>query len=138
MLMALGQTSAWWRGLSPGHNVAARFTAMSLSLLVLAWLPMPHTICPFLMVTGYPCPFCGGTHAGVDLGRGHPLAALRASPLAVSGAVALVALPVLRRTPLAQRWRDLPARRRSLLSAFGIVSALVISEIWQLARFGHI
>jgi hypothetical protein len=136
--MALGQTSAWWRGLSPGHNVAARFTAMSLSLLVLAWLPMPHTICPFLMVTGYPCPFCGGTHAGVDLGRGHPLAALRASPLAVSGAVALVALPVLRRTPLAQRWRDLPARRRSLLSAFGIVSALVISEIWQLARFGHI
>jgi hypothetical protein len=138
MLMALGQTTAWWRELSPGHNVAARFTATSLSLLALAHLPMPHTICPFLMVTGYPCPFCGGTHAGIDLGRGHPLAALRASPLAVSGAMVLVALPVLRRTPLAHRWRELSARRRNLLSTFGIVSALAISEIWQLARFGHI
>jgi hypothetical protein len=138
MLIALGQMTARWRGLSAGRNVAARFTAMSLSLLALAWLPMPHTICPFLMVTGYPCPFCGGTHAGVDLGRGHPLAALRASPLAVSGAAVLVALPVLRRTPLAERWRELPARRRNLVSIFGIVTALVISEIWQLARFGRI
>jgi hypothetical protein len=138
VLLALGQTTARWRGLSPGHNVAARFTAMSLSLLALGWLPMPHTICPFLMLTGYPCPFCGGTHAGVDLGRGHPLAALRASPLAVSGAMVLVALPALRRTPLAQRWRELPTRRRNLLSTFGIVLALAISEVWQLARFGHI
>jgi hypothetical protein len=136
--MALGQMTAWWRGLSPGHNVAARFTAMTLSLLMLGWLPMPHTVCPFLMMTGYPCPFCGGTHAGIDLGRGHPLAALRASPLAVSGAVALVALPLLRRTPLAQRWRELPARRRNLLSTFGIVSALAISEICELIRFGRI
>jgi hypothetical protein len=138
MLMALGQMTAWWRGLSPVHNLAARFTAMSLSLLALGWLPMPHTVCPFLMMTGYPCPFCGGTHAGIDLGRGHPLAALRASPLAVSGAVALVALPALRQTPLAERWRKLPARRRNLLSTFGIVAALVISEIWQLFRFGRI
>lgn len=138
MLMSLGQMTAWWRGLSPGPNVAARFTALSISLLALAWLPMPHTVCPFLMVTGYPCPFCGGTHAGIDLGRGHPLAALRASPLAVSGAAVLVALPVLRRTPLAQRWRELPARRRNVLSAFGIVCALIISEIWQLVRFGRI
>jgi len=138
MVMAFGQTKAWWRELSPGHNVAARFTAVSLSLLALGWLPMPHTICPFLMLTGYPCPFCGGTHAGIDLGRGHPLAALRASPLAVSGAVVLVALPALRRTPPAQRWRELSPKRRNLLSTFGIVSALVISEIWQLARFGRI
>jgi hypothetical protein len=138
MVMAFGQTKAWWCGLSPGHNVAARFTAVSLSLLALGWLPMPHTICPFLMLTGYPCPFCGGTHAGIDLGRGHPLAALRASPLAVSGAVALVALPALRRTPPAHRWRELSPKTRNLLSTFGIVSALVISEIWQLARFGRI
>src|SRR5215469_8402199 len=115
MLMALGQMTGWWRRLSPGHNVAARFTAMSLSLIALAWLPKPHTVCPFLMLTGYPCPFCGGTHAGVDLGHGHPLTAFRASPLAVSGAAVLVALPVLRRTPLAQRWRELPLRRRNLV-----------------------
>jgi hypothetical protein len=138
MLMALGQTTAWWRGLRPGHNVAARFTAMSLGLLTLAWLPMPHTICPFLMLTGYPCPFCGGTHAGIDLGQGHPLAALKASPLAVSGAAVLVALPALRQTRPAQWWGKLPTRRRNLLSTFGIVLALAISEIWQLVRFGRI
>jgi Protein of unknown function (DUF2752) len=138
MAMSVGAMTGWWRGLSPVQNALARLTAITMGLLWLAWLPRPHTVCPLLMLTGIPCPFCGGTHAGVDLGRGHPLAALRASPLAVSGAVVLVALPVLRRTALAERWRELPPRRRSLLSAFGIVSALVISEIWQLARFGHI
>lgn len=138
MLIALRQTTTWWRGLRPGRNVAARFTAMSLSLLALAWLPKPHTVCPMLMLTGYPCPFCGGTHAGVDIGRGHPVAALKASPLAVSGAVALIALPALRQTPVARHWRKLPPRTRTILAAVGIVSSLIISEIWELARFGRI
>src|SRR5215475_1136139 len=98
MVMALCRMTAWWRGLSPGHNALARLTALAFSLLVLAWLPMPHTVCPLRMLTGLPCPFCGGTHAGIDLGRGHPVAALRASPLAVCGAVAVITLPMLRKT----------------------------------------
>ena len=134
--MAFSGMTAWWRGLSAGHNALARLTAVTSGLLVLAWLPMPHTICPFRMLTGLPCPFCGGTHAGIDLGRGHPVAALRASPLAVCGAVALITLPVLRKTSLAERWRQLPVKTRNMASITGIVAALAVSEVWQLARFG--
>lgn len=136
MVIAFYGVTAWWRGLSPGHNALARLTAVASGLLVLAWLPMPHTICPFRMLTGLPCPFCGGTHAGIDLGRGHPVAALRASPLAVCGAAAVIALPMLRKTSLAERWRQLPAKTRNTTAITGIVAALAVSEVWQLARFG--
>jgi hypothetical protein len=128
--------TAWWRGLSPGHNALARLAALASSLLILAWLPMPHTVCPLRMLTGLPCPFCGGTHAGIDLGQGHPVAALRASPLAVCGAVAVITLPMLRTTSQAQRWRQLPTKTRNRVAVVGIVAALAVSEVWQLVRFG--
>jgi hypothetical protein len=136
MVMAFGRMTAWWHGLSPGRNALARLTAVTAGLLWLGWLPRPHTVCPFLMLTGIPCPFCGGTHAGIDLGRGQPVAALRASPLAVCGAVALIVLPVLRTTSLAERWRQLPAKTRNTVAITGIVAALATSEVWQLVRFG--
>jgi hypothetical protein len=136
MVMAFGVMTARWRALSPGCNALTRLTAVASGLLALAWLPRPHTICPFLMLTGIPCPFCGGTHAGIDLGRGHPAAALRASPLAVCGAVALIILPVLRATSLTERWRQLPAKTRNTVAITGIVATLAASEVWQLARFG--
>jgi Protein of unknown function (DUF2752) len=138
MVMALSGMTAWWRGLSPWHNAMARLTAVASALLLVAWLPMPHTVCPFRMLTGLPCPFCGGTHAGIDLGRGHPLAALRASPLAVCGAAALIALPMLRKTSLAEWWRTSPAKIRNTAAITGIVAALAVSEVWQLARFGFL
>ena len=136
MVIGFRSMTAWWRGLSPGRNALARLAAVASGLLVLAWLPMPHTICPFRMLTGLPCPFCGGTHAGIDLGRGHPVAALRASPLAVCGALAVVTLPVLRKTGLAEWWRQLPVKTRNTAAITGIVAALAASEVWQLARFG--
>jgi hypothetical protein len=138
MIMAFYGMTAWWRGLKPGHNALARLTAVASGLLVLAWLPMPHTVCPFRLLTGLPCPFCGGTHAGIDLGRGDPVAALRASPLAVCGAIALITLPMLRKTSLAERWRQLPAKTRNTTAITGIVAALAVSEVWQLARFGRL
>jgi len=136
MVMSFGAMTTRWRGLRPVQNVLARLIAVTLGLLALAWLPRPHTVCPLLMLTGVPCPFCGGTHAGVDLGQGHPAAALRASPLAVCGAVVMIILPVLRTTSLAERWRQLPAKTRSTVSIIGIVAALAVSEVWQLGRFG--
>jgi Protein of unknown function (DUF2752) len=135
MVMPFGVVTAW-RRLSPGYNSLARLFAITLGLLWLAWLPRPHTICPFLMLTGIPCPFCGGTHAGIDLGRGHLVAALRASPLAVGGAVVVVILPILRNTSLAERWRQLPAKTRNTVAITAIVAALAASEVWQLVRFG--
>jgi len=136
MVMSLGAMTAWWQGLRPVQNALARLTAVTLGLLALAWLPRPHTVCPLLMLTGVPCPFCGGTHAGIDLGQGHPVAALRASPLAVCGAAAMIIMPVLRTTGLAGQWRQLPAKTRSTVSVIGIVAALAGSEVWQLGRFG--
>ncbi|HEX9030396.1 MAG TPA: DUF2752 domain-containing protein [Streptosporangiaceae bacterium] len=136
MVSAFCGMTAWWRGLSAVPNALARLTAVASGLLALAWLPVPHTICPFRMLTGLPCPFCGGTHAGIDLGRGNPVAALRASPLAVCGAVAVITLPMLRKTGLAERWRHLPAKTRSAAAITGIVAALTFSEVWQLVRFG--
>jgi hypothetical protein len=136
MVMRFGVLTAWWSGLSPGYNALARLTAVATGLLALAWLPRPHTICPFLMLTGIPCPFCGGTHAGIDLGRGHPAEALRASPLAVTGAVAVVILPILRATSLAERWQQLPAKTRNTVAITGILASLAASEVWQLVRFG--
>jgi hypothetical protein len=136
MVMSFDAMTARWHGLRPVQNALARLTAITLGLLWLAWLPRPHTVCPLLMLTGVPCPFCGGTHAGIDLGHGHPAAALRASPLAVSGAVAVIILPVLRTTSLAGRWRELPAKTRNIVSIIGIVAAIAASEVWQLGRFG--
>jgi hypothetical protein len=138
MVMALHGMTSWWRELSPGRNALARLAAVGSGLLMLAWLPMPHTICPLRRLTGIPCPFCGGTHAGIDLGRGHPVAALHASPMAVFGAIALIALPLLRKTRLAERWRQLPTKARNATAIAGILAALAVSEIWQLARFGLI
>ncbi len=134
--MAFWGVTAWWRGLSPGRSALARLAAVASGVLVLAWLPVPGTVCPFRVLTGFPCPFCGGTHAGIDLGRGHLVAALRASPPAVCGAVAVIALPVLRKTGLAERWRQLPGRTRDTAAVTGIVAALAVCEVWQLARFG--
>lgn len=134
--MAFTVMTARWRTLSPGRSALARLTVVASSLLALAWLPRPHTMCPFLMLTGIPCPFCGGTHAGIDLGRGHPAAALRASPLAVFGALALIILPILRTTSLAERWRQLPTKTRNTVAITGIVASLAASEVWQLVRFG--
>lgn len=87
----------------------------------------PPTLCAFRALTGVPCPFCGGTTAAVELGRGHLGAALAASPLAVLGAPVVAALPVLR-APLAR----LPPRWRW----GGLLVVLAAAETWQLVRFG--
>lgn len=87
----------------------------------------PATLCTLRALTGVPCPFCGGTTAAVEIGRGQVLAALRTSPLAVLGAPVVAALPLLR--PYLDR---VPARWRR----GGVLAAVAGSEVWQLARLG--
>jgi hypothetical protein len=107
--------------------------AVLLSVVVLPW--RPPTLCLLRALTGVPCPFCGGTTALVQLGRGDLLAALRASPLVVFGAPVWVAWPRLRsavaRRPEA-RWSAVLRGRPAAVLA-GLV--LVASEVWQLQRF---
>jgi hypothetical protein len=108
-------------------------TALLLSLLVLPW--RPPTLCLLRGLTGIPCPFCGGTTALVQLGRGDLAAALRASPLVVLGAPLWVGWPRLR-AALARRqrtgWSRAAGRRAAVV--VGAV-ALGASEVWQLQRF---
>ena len=42
---------------------------------------LPHPVCPFLWLTGIPCPLCGLTHALWSLLHGGFVAALRVNPL---------------------------------------------------------
>jgi hypothetical protein len=87
----------------------------------------PSTLCTVRALTGVPCPLCGGTTAASAVGRADVLAALRASPVAVLGAVAYVLGPLTR----------LPRPSPGVLwTGIGAVTAL--SELWQLARFGLI
>lgn len=94
--------------------------------LALLHLPgRPRTVCLLRTVTGIPCPLCGGTTAAVHVGRGDLLGGMRASPVAVLGALAFVAAP-LARLP------QLSGRALWLL----IVTVAVAAEIYQLGRFG--
>ena len=123
------------------RGAAGRLIGVAASVLFLAMLRLPWrppTLCLLRATTGVPCPFCGGTTAGVDLGHGDPLAALRASPLAVIGAALFVLSPVIRRSALARWWNLLPYRTRKVASLTAIALALALSEAWQLARFGFI
>jgi predicted ABC-type sugar transport system permease subunit len=95
----------------------------------------PATLCPFRALTGIPCPFCGGTTAAVHIGRFDLLGALRANPVIVFGAVVVAATPALiafRSSRYGARWPALPSRTVK----WAIALALVLSEVWQLFRFG--
>ena len=102
--------------------------ALLLSVLVLPW--RPPTLCLLRAVTGVPCPFCGGTTAMVQLGRGDLASAIAASPLVVLGAPLWVLWPRLR-PALAARWS--PRRLRGALVG-GLAVSLAASQAWQLHR----
>jgi len=112
----------------PAARAAARLAvllaaAVGLALLHLPWRPL--TVCLLRAVTGIPCPLCGGTTAAVRVGRGDLLGGLRASPLAVLGALAFVAGPLA-------RLRSLSSRELWLL----ILAVATTAELYQLGRFG--
>lgn len=113
----------------PRFAVPARVLATVAGLVALAAIHVRHrpaTLCPFRALTGLPCPFCGGTTAAADLGRGQVGHALATSPLAVA---MLAALPFARSVRLPTWWRT---RRQVRWSILFLV--LAGSELWQLAR----
>lgn len=103
--------------------------ALVLGALVLPW--RPTTTCLLRGLTGVPCPLCGGTTAMVQLGRGHLLAALTASPLALVAATAWVSGPAWLR-----RRRALLARLPRGTAFASLIAVLLASELWQLHRYG--
>lgn len=109
-----------------GRAVGLAATALVLAALVLPW--RPPTLCFLRALTGLPCPFCGSTTAMVELGRGQPLHAVAASPLAALGAPLWVLWPVLRRRVPAV---SLPRGARMPV----LFAVLAVAEVWQLQRF---
>ncbi|MFL6052376.1 MAG: DUF2752 domain-containing protein [Actinoallomurus sp.] len=101
-------------------------------------IPRPPTLCLLRQVTGVPCPLCGFTTAGVDLGHADIVGAVSASPLAVAVCAGFVLVPLVRRSRMVTVWRATSHRARQVIPAVAIVAPLIVSEAWQLARFGII
>lgn len=110
-------------------GVAVRIALVALVGLVAAAIhvPRPATICPLRALTGIPCPLCGSTTAGVELGSGDVLGALRANPIAVL----VGGLWVLGPLGVSRLWWNLPGRRHLQV----IAALLAIGWVWQLFRF---
>jgi hypothetical protein len=126
------QTATPPRSLGRLPVAAARYAALGLAAIALAAVHLKHrpsTICIFRATTGLPCPLCGGTTAAVNLGHADLGGALRASPVAV-GLLALGPLAGLLHPP--RWWAN--HRTRWLV----IAGVLIVSELWQLVRFGII
>lgn len=97
--------------------------AVALALLHAAHRPaLP---CLFRALTGLPCPLCGSTTAAVQIGSGHPGAAIAASPLAVFGAATFALWPLASGAVVTTT-----GRFRNQL----VLSLLAASELWQLNR----
>ena len=95
--------------------------------------------CPFLLITGHPCPFCGGTRSFASVWHGDLGRALRLYPLGpVLFAAALIALPVLVWTALSGRRLSLrlphAQERRAYLALGGVFAA---SWLLKLAVLGN-
>jgi hypothetical protein len=113
-------------------RIGVRIAVLAALVVVLAAVHVrrPPTLCLLRATTGVPCPFCGGTTAAVDVGKGQLSAALAASPL---GVAMLAASPALGVVHAPQWW----SRHRSRLIPV-VLGAVALAEIWQLYRFGLI
>ncbi|MGH7918907.1 MAG: DUF2752 domain-containing protein [Candidatus Dormibacteraceae bacterium] len=86
--------------------------------------------CPFLYLTGHPCPFCGGTHGFAEMWHGDWRQALLDYPLApVLFAGTLAAIPVLLIALVARR--DLRLSPRAWKVAL-IVGGILLAVNWGL------
>jgi hypothetical protein len=100
-------------------------TVLAFALLMLMrWQPAALSLlrpCPFLELTGAPCPTCGTTRAAAALSQGHLAEAFAVNPLAAAALLLLlpaaVASVVLRRI-------ETPPRARRMLAWCG--AALVL------------
>lgn len=88
-------------------------------------------LCPFRLVTGLPCPFCGMTRSLLALGRGDPAASVALHPLGpVVAVLAIVGL-----------WRFARARARGgvpapLPRAAPLALALAFALVWVVVLTG--
>lgn len=94
-----------------------------------------YGFCPFLLVTGHPCPGCGGLRAINDMTRGDVGAALSSNALAV-GLVVVLGVAFVRWLP--RRWRGEDVRMMVLgpAAGFAVVALAVVFGILRNTPWG--
>ena len=90
-----------------------------------------HSLCPVLAITGYRCPFCGGSQSAVSLVQGDWVTAAKANLLIAAGPVFLVLGLMLTRI-----WDSMPAQRRRV-EITAIASLPIVITVWSLLRNFH-
>ena len=109
-------------------------------LLVAAVVPVPSgdgshllglpTLCPFRLLTGYPCPGCGITRALVCAAHGHWRDSLHFHPLGLPALCCLLAVLLWQVFRPRERF---PVRAEKALFAAGLVAVLLV---WVLRLIG--
>ena len=117
----------------------AGFGAIGVGLSVLYATTGFGVGCPFRMVTGWDCPFCGGTRLGGALLQGDVSAAFAWNPLVFVGLVVLSVLGVLWSVEAAGGPRvrlpaGLAARARRFGSTRWLLVAVVVAVAYTLLR----
>jgi hypothetical protein len=86
--------------------------------------------CPFLRLTGHPCPFCGGSRSFAEMWRGHVAHAAQLYPLGPALFVmTLVAIPALAIILVVGRDLRIP---RPLVVVGGSVGVVALAVSWTL------
>ncbi len=112
--------------------------AMGMALLVVLFFDhIPFPLCPFKLLTGLPCPGCGGLRAANALLRGEILSALYINPLSCLLALFCAILPILylhdkfRRTSFVNR---ILFRPYSKIATLIIVVLILCNWAWNIVK----
>jgi hypothetical protein len=107
------------------HDLRIGGGLMLAGAVLLPILPGPNGVpCPLRSLTGVPCPLCGMTTSVTAAMHLHPLQAVAANPAGVLAVVVAVVLLVARN------------RRTAQVPVWALPVALLLMELWELARFG--
>jgi len=107
------------------HDLRIAGSVMLAAAVLVPLLPGPDGIpCPLRSLSGIPCPLCGMTTSVTALVHLDPLQAVAANPAGVLAVAVAIGLLVCRR----RRTVDVPV--------WTVAVALVLMQIWQLARVG--
>jgi hypothetical protein len=114
--------------------------ASGVGALGLLHLRDPHEsgsygFCPFLMVTGHPCPGCGGLRAMNDLTHGDVIGALSSNAMAV---VLLAVMAVAGIVWFYRRWRGQPVPLLAAKSPvlWGLLAAFAVFGVFRWTPWG--